>query len=68
MLFPEASVCVIVLTLALVAGLLIIGIIQGHLATAILGAVLLAFVVWALGSAKGNEGDEDSDYADDGEA
>ncbi|WP_427917378.1 hypothetical protein [Streptomyces sp. cg40] len=57
-----------VLIVALAAALLIIGIIQVHLATAILGAVLLAFVVWALASAKRDEGEEDSDYVDDGEA
>ncbi|XUL93731.1 hypothetical protein ACQ86D_49870 [Streptomyces galilaeus] len=54
-----------VLIVTFAAGLLIIGIIQGHLATAILGAVLLAFVVWGLAGARG---DEDSDYADDSEA
>ena len=63
--FPEVSVCAMILIVAFAAGLLIIGIIQGHLGTAILGAVLLAFVGWALASAKG---DEDSDYADDSEA
>ncbi|MFD9332568.1 hypothetical protein [Streptomyces sp. NPDC060065] len=45
---------------------MIVGIIQGYLATAIFGAVVLAFVVWALLSGNGDEGD--SDYADDGEA
>ncbi|MCX4909131.1 hypothetical protein [Streptomyces sp. NBC_00878] len=63
--FSEVNVCVVVLSLALGAAILIIGIIQGYLATAILGAVMLAFVVWALMSPKGNE---DSDYTDEGEA
>ncbi|MCX5562377.1 hypothetical protein [Streptomyces sp. NBC_00038] len=60
--------CALVLMLAFGAVLLIIGIIQGYLTTAIFGGLVLAFVVWALVSAKGHEGDEDSDYADDSEA
>lgn len=60
--------CAMVLILAFGAALLIIGIIQGYLTTAIFGALVLAFVVWALVSAKGHEGEEGRDYADDGEA
>ncbi|WP_371598251.1 hypothetical protein [Streptomyces sp. NBC_00564] len=58
--------CALVLILAFGAALLIIGIIQDNLTTAIFGAVVLALVVWALLSPKG---DADGDYADDdGEA
>ncbi|MCX4973797.1 hypothetical protein [Streptomyces sp. NBC_00620] len=59
--------CALVLILAFGAALLIIGIIQDNLTTAIFGGVVLALVVWALLSHP--KGDADSDYADDdGEA
>ena len=60
--FPEFSVCLIVLILAFGATSLIIGIIQGYLATAIWGAVVLACIVWVLVTDKGDAGDEDDDY------
>jgi hypothetical protein len=52
-------VVVIVLIVAGGIAMLIIGLIQGQLATVIFGAVVLVFVVWGLASGNGGGGDDD---------